>query len=439
MHEQCAATAVSTWCGPVRRNGGTVPTVTDFPLLPLHPLCTLFPPMDAETFNSFVDDIADNGLREPVITLDGQVLDGRNRQAACAELGLMPDGMYQDYVGDDPLAFVLSKNLARRHLTESQRAMIAAQLVNWEKGVNQHSSGSANLQTRQASKLMSISERAVAAARAIRREGAPSLIDAIRDGRVSVHSGAALKGLTDPDVQRLLKSGDKALMDRAKALRSEKMRGSRAVRLSLMAAIAGKGLENAPPGSLPKKAFGVLYADVAWEQLGDWSDETGKDRGYPYPTMPLDEICALCAGDASPAIDNAVLYFWRTGNRMAQALKVVEAWGFEAMSEVVWDKVNIGMGRWVRDRHEVLMICTRGNPPCPLEGTQLESVQTEKKGRHSEKPAFARNMIDAHFPGVPKLELFGRGAAPEGWTFWGYEAEASVSRTKGGDSVRSEP
>jgi N6-adenosine-specific RNA methylase IME4 len=407
----------------------------EFPALPLHPLCTLFPPMDGETFAAFVQDIADNGLREPVVTLGGHVLDGRNRQAALAELGLDPEGMYVEFDGDDPLAFVLSKNLSRRHLSVSQRAAIAAQLVSWERGMNQHTAktdgGSANLQTRQAARALSISERAVAAMRAIRREGAASLVDAIRDGHVTLHQGDALKQLPDPEVRRILKAGDRAVMETAKALRTEKRKASRENRLSLMSAISERGLEHAAPGTLPKRAFGVIYADVPWEQLGDWSDETGKDRAYPYPTMPLEDIKALCAGDESPALDDAVLYFWRTANRMRPALEVIEAWGFEAITEIVWDKKDIGMGRWVRDRHEVLVIAKRGAPPCPLPGTQIDSVQTEKKGGHSAKPDFARAMIDAQFPGLPKLELFGRGCPPQGWTFWGFEAAGET-----GDAAR---
>ena len=398
--------------------------MTDYPLLPLHPLCTLFPKMDAETFRAFVQDIADHGLNRPIVTLGGHVLDGRNRQDACAELGLVPDLV--EFDGDDPLAFVLSENLARRHLTESQRAMIAAQLVNWEKGVNQHNSGSANLQTRQAARALSISERAVAAARAIRREGAASLIDAIRDGRVTVHAGDALKSLPDADVQRLLKAGDRAVMDTAKALRTEKMAASRENRLSLMAAISAKGLERAAPGSLPKKAFAVGYADVPWEEEGVYSDETGRDRAYPYPTMTLDQIMALCAGDdASPFTDNAVLFFWCTANRLPHALAVVTAWGFDYVTQLVWDKVNRGTGRWVIDCHEVLIICKRGTPPCPLPGTQPLSLYSEAKTDHSAKPAHFRDLIDTMFPGLPKLELFGRGEAPDGWTFWGFEAEGA--------------
>jgi len=193
--------------------------VTDYPLLPLHPLCTLFPAMDSETFRAFVADIADNGLREPIVTLEGQVLDGRNRQAACAELGLVADLV--EYDGADPLAFVLSKNLARRHLDASQRAMIAARLVTWQKGMNQHSATPANLPVSKASRIMNVSARAVAAAKAIREFGSQALIAAISDGLISVHAGEALVDMADRDVRVLIAAGERAVIKQAKKLRGE--------------------------------------------------------------------------------------------------------------------------------------------------------------------------------------------------------------------------
>lgn len=394
--------------------------------LPLHPLAELFPPIQGADFDALVDDIAAQGQREPIVTLDGHVLDGRNRQAACERLGLVPD--YAPYEGDDPLGFVLSCNLHRRHLTESQRAMVAASLVTIERGMNQHTmkrgaEGSANLQTREAARRLSISERAVAAARAIRKAGSPALIDAIRDGHVSVHAGEALKELPDPEVQRLLKAGDRAVLDAAKHLRTERMAKARASRVSLLAAIAERGGGKAGEGGLEGRRFPVWYADPPWEQTGDWSDETGKDRAYPYPTLPLDDICRLTGEiTAKHATDAAVLFLWRTANRAPEGLRVMEAMGFSFVTEMVWDKVSPGTGRWVRDRHEVLMIGKRGDFPCFLPGTQPPSLHAEPKGRHSAKPAHFRDMIGALFPDLPKIELFARGDAPDGWTFHGFEA-----------------
>ena len=92
--------------------------------LPAHPLAGLFPMLPDEEIAELADDICTFGQRVPIMVLDGQVLDGRNRLAACRIADIEP--AFELYEGDDPFAFVLSHNLHRRHLTASQRAMVAA-------------------------------------------------------------------------------------------------------------------------------------------------------------------------------------------------------------------------------------------------------------------------------------------------------------------------
>lgn len=94
-----------------------------------HPLADLFPLMPAEDLDALASDVAANGLRQPIILLDGQILDGRNRLAACKQAGVEP--RFEDFNGDedDALAFVLSSNLHRRHLTTAQRAVLALRLL----------------------------------------------------------------------------------------------------------------------------------------------------------------------------------------------------------------------------------------------------------------------------------------------------------------------
>src|SRR5215813_3069912 len=92
--------------------------------LDIHPLAEIFPPMSDEEIKSLIDDIKTNGLREPIILFEDKVLDGRNRHRACAELGIEPQTRKLDGKGD-PLDYVISKNLHRRHLSESQRGVVA--------------------------------------------------------------------------------------------------------------------------------------------------------------------------------------------------------------------------------------------------------------------------------------------------------------------------
>lgn len=95
---------------------------------PIHPAADLFPLIDGDEFESLVDSVRREGLRESVwVTKSGELLDGRNRVRACYEAGIKP--VVREYAGDDPVAFVMALNLERRHLTVGQRAMIALQLV----------------------------------------------------------------------------------------------------------------------------------------------------------------------------------------------------------------------------------------------------------------------------------------------------------------------
>ena len=99
-----------------------------------HPLSAIFPAMTAADFAQLRADIAANGLRQPIIIYDGQVLDGWHRLRACSETGT--EILAEAFTGDDRAAqdFVLSANLARRHLTTSDRAIIAAKLATLGRG-----------------------------------------------------------------------------------------------------------------------------------------------------------------------------------------------------------------------------------------------------------------------------------------------------------------
>ncbi|RZI75184.1 MAG: S-adenosylmethionine-binding protein [Pseudomonas sp.] len=95
----------------------------------LHPLCTLFPRLDGADFDALCADIQANGQREPIVLIDGLVLDGGNRLRACLEVGVEPK--FRNFDGDSIVAFVLSANLHRRHLTPGQQAAIVASAQDW--------------------------------------------------------------------------------------------------------------------------------------------------------------------------------------------------------------------------------------------------------------------------------------------------------------------
>ena len=377
----------------------------------------LLPSLSDVDFNGLVRSIADNGVLVPIeVDEDGNILDGHHRVAACEKLELAdwPKIVRIGLSEDEKRAHVRQINMARRHLSTSQkRQIISAQLID----TPAQSSNSI------AAKL-GVSDKTVGKIRAelVRRSEIPN-VDKFEDtlGR---------KQPARRPAKYLPQAADVGLyMQGAKDIRTRKMLAKREIRFERDRLICAAG--SVVAGQLPRRAFSVLYADVPWKNEV-WGDDTGADKNPPYPPMELEDICALCAGEKSPAIDDAVLYFWRKANNVEQALRVIHAWGFEPKSEMIWDKVHIGNGRWVRDRHEVLMICTRGSVPAPVPGENPQSLYREAKCEHSRKPVWFAEQITKIYPDLPKLELFQRKQSlikgdirlkrGSGWKFWGFES-----------------
>jgi hypothetical protein len=88
--------------------------------------------MEGEELEALVASIKEHGLRRPITLLDDKILDGRNRYRACLLAKVEP--ATRNFRGGDPLAFVVDENVCRRHLDESQRAMVAAKMATLSEG-----------------------------------------------------------------------------------------------------------------------------------------------------------------------------------------------------------------------------------------------------------------------------------------------------------------
>lgn len=162
-----------------------------------HPLSVAFPPMDVGVFRELIDDIDQNGVRERIVLFEGKILDGWHRYQACQELRVLKPPM-QEYEGDDPIGYVLSKNLHRRHLPAGERAMIMVRLTTWQEGSGRISKSLAraggNFTTLdQAAGLAGVSKSTMQHARK-----ATLTIDAVQqavsEGKISISNAAKLAG-----------------------------------------------------------------------------------------------------------------------------------------------------------------------------------------------------------------------------------------------------
>lgn len=408
-------------------------------VLEFHQLANLFPLIEGDDFEQLVADVREHGLRDPITIHDGQVLDGRNRYRALIELAktgevlgpgwghrsgetidstdIVPPHMwfvrFNAASEGDPLTWVISKNLMRRHLDESQRAMVAADIGKLEHGGIRGKGSIEPLSAAQRARLLNIARISVRRADAVKEHGVPELADAVRRGRVAVSTAETLAYAPQDEQAAILASGDeKAILAAAKSIRAR----DRKVRFEEVNERLAKISEGSKP--LPTgQRFPIIYADPATRYESGFGDRSIENH---YPTMTIEELCALPVGDL--AMDDAVLFIWSTVPQERNTHRMIEAWGFTYVSQWCWDKQVQGTGHWAFNEHEVLLIATRGDFPAPVPGTQPRSLYHETKTDHSVKPAWFAEQIERIWPKLPKIELFARDPRP-GWAAWGNQAD----------------
>lgn len=348
------------------------------------------PPLPEAQYEALKADIAERGVMVPVeVDADtGEVLDGANRQRICAELGVDAPVVMRSFESDaERVAHALKMNLLRRQLSDEAWSDAFEQLAE-ARGVRLGKGGD-------------------------RKSTATVAVD-------SAATLAAELGVTDRTARHRRKNAQ-----RVKGLR-EQGRGDLADQVnegavSLRNAEREAGVQRSrprPAPEVPVGEFSVVLGDPPW-RYESATTEPGRAIENHYPTMTLDEIVEL--GSRLPFAKDAVLFLWATSPKLAEALRVMDGWGFEYRTNAVWVKNQIGMGYWFRQRHELLLVGRRGSMPVPEPAARVDSVIEAPRGRHSEKPESVYGVIEGMYPDAPRLELFARGSR-EGWTCWGNEA-----------------
>lgn len=177
----------------------------------IHPAALIFPEMSAAEFDAFKADIRANGQRETIKTAGGKILDGRHRYRACAELGLTP--RFEEAPQGDAVAYVLSLNLQRRHLSEAQRAMVAARILSLGKGGDRTSENfkasidALKFTQAQAAGLLNVGRASVQRAKAVIDHAIPEVIAAVDAGKMSVFAAAHLAEKSPVEQSEVMEKG----------------------------------------------------------------------------------------------------------------------------------------------------------------------------------------------------------------------------------------
>ena len=180
-----------------------------------------------------------------------------------------------------------------------------------------------------------------------------------------------------------------------------------------------------------EKKYNTIYADPPWQ----FRNRTGKvapehKRLTRYETMSLQDIKDLPVSDI--AGDKAQLYLWVPNALLPEVLAVLEAWGFDYKSNIVWEKVRKdggpdgrGVGFYFRNVTELVLfgIKKKSSPNRTLQPARSQvNIIRAMKREHSRKPDEIIPIIEACSQG-PRIELFARGVR-EGWDMWGNQASA---------------
>lgn len=346
-----------------------------------HPEAHLIPAMRPSEWQDFYADIAFRGITVPLeILADGIVLDGRHRLKAALELALPTVPAVDAPLGsDDPTTYMIKAALLRRHLSDDQRAVIAAM---W-KAEHREKPGPKKDAARRRAAITSDSSPTRAEAR-----------DRFNVSRRKIDQATQLLN-DEPDLADKVHQGDIALSNARRQVKGVKER---------------QKIANTTP---PEGTWQVVVIDPPWPYSIRQSDPT-HEISQTYEAMSIDQIATF----PLPAAPNSIVWLWVPNAFLHDAFHIIEAWGLKYRTTLTWAKNFPGLGDWLAGQTEHCLLATRGNYKL-LRDNESTFLQAPR-GKHSEKPDAFYAMVDGLCPGT-KIDIFARKER-EGWATWGAEA-----------------
>ena len=368
------------------------------PMKILQELESLIPPLSNEEFKQLERNILEEGIRDPLITWNGILIDGHNRYRIAQEHDINYETLEKEFDNINLVKeWMIHNQFGRRNLSNYQRSVLALHLENvfkdrakekeFERKTTFQKSEKSNLETvnsvKEIGKVANVSHDTIAKVKKIEANATPEVKARLNTGQMSINE--AYKEIKKEEIEIKRKEIRETFEKQDVEIKDKKYR--------------------------------IIYADPPWKYGNSMPLGTTEPQDY-YLLMDTYDICAMPIKDITEK--DAVLFLWSTSPHLPEALEVAKAWGFTYKTTFIWDKIKHNMGHYNSVRHEILLVCTKG--ACTPDVKRLfDSVVSEERTEHSKKPNVFREIIETIYTYGNKIELFAR-ETPEGWDVFGNQS-----------------
>jgi N6-adenosine-specific RNA methylase IME4 len=374
----------------------------------LQELESLIPPLSNEEFKQLERNILEEGIREPLITWNGILIDGHNRYRIAQEHDMNYETLEKEF---DNIFLVkvwmIYNQFGRRNLSNYQRSVLALEL---EDVFKEKAKENLVLTGENFGKGLQISAKPIIEKIDTRQEIA-KLANVSHDTIAKVKK---IEATATPEVKARLNTGTMSINEAYKEIKKEEKIEERKEDIK-------KQLKDIESGKLPELwgKFEVIAIDPPWayeEKGGLSSNDFNPEitRGTTtYPTMKVNQIKEIYL----PLTDNSVVFLWTTHAFLKDAFDILEHWNLKYKATLVWDKEKMGMGRTIRLQCEFCLIAFKGNPI--FNGSSERDIIRESRREHSRKPDAFYQYVERSTIGR-KLEYFSREKRTN-WEIYGNE------------------
>ena len=358
----------------------------------------LLPSLSGDEFAQLEANCIKDGIREAIIVRksDGAIVDGHNRYDIATAHGLTFRRVEKDFEDDNAtMVWMIRNQTGRRNLTESQRGLLAGQLERLSVGRPNKIVSVDTITKSEAAEMFSVSQPTVARARRVHDKGTPELVEAVRDGKVSLRAASEVATLPKSEQKKIVNEGGDAIREAARKVRESKPAAPKKPKRTITKP-APIEPEIVDTTEWPAGQYRILYANP------DWSKSVpvllAEDRTYER------------------MMDDSACFIWAAPSMLDKAMTLMQRWGFTCAGSIAWVKPEPSQwtqGDHMSERHELLLYGIQGDckPESNKQGSVLENTLVLAS---NQKPSQFRALIDCMYPIGPRAEAFAPGST-NGW------------------------